>query len=484
MATFPDPWRGLRTPGPTLGPRVIQTGTPEPAAIPGGGMTLDALLARQKALSVQGGPQMGEMISPMQGISYALQEGLHGFQQGMADRHASEASQALGGALSQIDPETGDLPAAARAIVGQLAPEDLLKITQAMVESRRAARELEQKHTWDVQGREDTQQAAADLAAQAQGATSSENRLSREATATQGGLNRTAEQTRLDDQQQAAEDLAVANAGRAKTTAEDTSAREVAAAGSKITAETGARMKAAEALGLKPGTPEWQTYVATGGSPAHVDTPQEKLDKEVEARKAEALKLGMKEGTPEFENYTLTGQIGRRPTMTPTELNLIAEADDKANALSGQVTELTDLITPDETGQSVNDRAYSGAGAGTAQFGARNDPTGLLFDKKRGEATTRLENTISAEAIAGMKALFGTNPTEGERAALLDLQGSKDKSPTERRQIIERTIKVAKIRLQQAKLRAEQLRQGTFAAEQGGPSGSGDQELDDLLKKY
>ena len=58
--------------------------------------------------------------------------------------------------------------------------------------------------------------------------------------------------------------------------------------------------------------------------------------------------------------------------------------------------------------------------------------------------TRLLENMLSDQAVAGLKASFGGNPTEGERAIILSLQGIGAKSVEERGKIIKRAYEAAK----------------------------------------
>ena len=104
MGTFPeDPWAGKRAVTPR-GPRVIKTSADDPAAQPGGGMTLDALMLRQKELAGNKAAMPATMGTPMEGVFYALQKGLEGYQQGKAERDVSTGQQAVGNALSSLGP--------------------------------------------------------------------------------------------------------------------------------------------------------------------------------------------------------------------------------------------------------------------------------------------------------------------------------------------------------------------------------------------
>lgn len=140
--------------------------------------------------------------------------------------------------------------------------------------------------------------------------------------------------------------------------------------------------------------------------------------------------------------------------LTTVDKNAILEADDQVQTGKNAIDMLNQAL-------ALNDKAGSGATAGTQAFLARNDPTGF-FDDAKGAATTDFNNIIKGQALSSMKAIFGGNPTEGERAILLELQGAADKSPTERKTIIERGIELAKRRVMFNMERAKELRSGRY----------------------
>jgi len=127
MGTFPeDPWAGKRAVTPR-GPRVIKTSADDPAAQPGGGMTLDALMLRQKELAGNKAVMPATMGTPMEGVFYALQKGLEGYQQGKAERDVSTGQQAVGNALSSLGPN-GELTPEGKAALSQYDPDMFLKL--------------------------------------------------------------------------------------------------------------------------------------------------------------------------------------------------------------------------------------------------------------------------------------------------------------------------------------------------------------------
>lgn len=184
---------------------------------------------------------------------------------------------------------------------------------------------------------------------------------------------------------------------------------------------------------------------------------------EIDARRQAATELGIDPNSEEGKRYILTGNLpaGDRG-VTAGDREAIRDADDQAQAALAAVDQLQGIIAPGQNnGPSLNDRAGSGSLADWQAWAARNDPTGF-FDDAKGEATTELNNTVLNQALGSLKAIFGAAPTEGERQILLDLQASTDKTPAERKIIVEKGIALANRRLAYNRDRAAELRGGTY----------------------
>ncbi len=217
-----------------------------------------------------------------------------------------------------------------------------------------------------------------------------------------------------------------------------------------------------------------QLYNADNG--AFISAPnagRTKVGEDITSRQAAATDLGLKPGDPAYQSYVLTGKMPRedQSPLTATDKKAILEADEAVAAAENSISALRGILTPGTDGRSLNDKASYGWGAGAQSFLARNDPTGF-FDDDKGQATTELDNIVQTNALQSLKSIFGGNPTEGERAILLDIQGSSSKSPAERKAIFERAITMAERRLAFNQQRAEELRGGTFY-KQGGSNASG-----------
>ena len=191
------------------------------------------------------------------------------------------------------------------------------------------------------------------------------------------------------------------------------------------------------------------------------------------ARRAEsASEFGLSPDDPAYRSYVLTGKMPRedQAPLTATDKKAILEADEMVQSNDTTIQMLRSVLAPGaDGGLSLNDRAGSGATANAQSWMARNDPTGL-FDDSKGEATTELQNVVLGQALSSLKATFGAAPTEGERKILVDLQASTDKTPAERKLIIDRAVAAAERRLTFNQQRADELRGGNFYKPGGGTS--------------
>jgi len=191
-------------------------------------------------------------------------------------------------------------------------------------------------------------------------------------------------------------------------------------------------------------------------------------------RAASAAEFGLSPDDPAYRSYVLTGKMPREDAqpLTATDKKAVLEADEMVQANDSTIQLLQSVLSPGESGQSLNDRAGYGVTAGAQSWLARNDPTGL-FDDEKGQATTELQNVVLNQALANLKATFGAAPTEGERKILVDLQASIDKTPAERKIIVERAITAAQRRMEFNQQRADELRGGQFYKPGGGRSATG-----------
>ena len=138
--------------------------------------------------------------------------------------------------------------------------------------------------------------------------------------------------------------------------------------------------------------------------------------------------------------------------LTAPELKLKAEAEDALGAIGDAMSSLSRAY-------SLNPNTFDGTLASIAQQKILEqtnpkDPRVL--------ATREQQNLLSKGAIANLRTAFGGNPTEGERKALLDLEGIDAKSKEERAIIMKNTYKLLKRRQEREQKRLKDITSGLY----------------------
>jgi len=169
--------------------------------------------------------------------------------------------------------------------------------------------------------------------------------------------------------------------------------------------------------------------------------------------------------------------IGKGKAMSATAQKELIQTDEEVQGGQQAIQALNQAL-------SVNDSAMGFAGAGMVSSVGTLLPEGIR--PKTIDATQNLDNILQSSALPQLKAIFGGMPTEGERKVLLDVQGSSNKSPAVRKEILGRAIKAAEKRIEFSQKKAKSLREGTYFSEQvqdAAPAKS-EPSLDDILNKY
>jgi hypothetical protein len=177
-------------------------------------------------------------------------------------------------------------------------------------------------------------------------------------------------------------------------------------------------------------------------------------------REQAARAYGLDPQSPAGQAFVLTGKMPRedQQPLTATDKKAILEADEMISA-NQQALSLIDQA------KKLSPQAYEGFGAGVRASIVNNTP---FVPGEGAAATTNFDNVVAGQALGQLKAIFGGNPTEGERKILLDLQGSSSKPHAVRMEILQRAEEAARRRLAFNEERAAQLRGGTFYKPQGG----------------
>lgn len=151
--------------------------------------------------------------------------------------------------------------------------------------------------------------------------------------------------------------------------------------------------------------------------------------------------------------------------MSATAQKELFEVTDSISAAQNGIENLRAALNYSKT-------AYDGFGATQ-----RAAVAGNFKDSEAATATAMLNNIVTGNALEMLKATFGGAPTEGERAILLQLQGSANLPRAQREAIYNRAIQMAERRLQSNQAKAEGIRNGSYFQSQQGGGGSGGASL-------
>lgn len=155
---------------------------------------------------------------------------------------------------------------------------------------------------------------------------------------------------------------------------------------------------------------------------------------------------------------------GGESKLSQAEFREVSDQEDVAGAAYSAVKALEDALR-------LNEVAYSGPGA-MLRAKARS---ALPGQSEEADAAILMDSIITEQVLSTLKATFGSAPTEGERKILIEMQASLEKTPEQRRAIIERAIAAAKAKSERARARAESIRSGTFSRPDQQPPQGGQQ---------
>lgn len=184
----------------------------------------------------------------------------------------------------------------------------------------------------------------------------------------------------------------------------------------------------------------------------------------IEQRKTAAASIGLTPDHPAYNAFVLTNKMPREDAqpLTAGDKEAIRAADDAVVSNKAAIDSL-------KRATKLSEQAFTGPAAGVrgyaASFLGEGSDTG-----KAGIATENLTNEVMTNALGQLKAIFGGNPTEGERRILLDLQGSANKPHVVRKAIFDRAIAAAQVRLDANQKRADELRGNTYYKPGNGPA--------------
>ena len=202
--------------------------------------------------------------------------------------------------------------------------------------------------------------------------------------------------------------------------------------------------KQAKDEGFVPGTPEFQSRTA--------ELYQTTLD--AQAARIEALvgQLAIAGGNLAVSRERLETEKEKGKKLTPAEVKLKTDTEDLLAAANQSLKDIQQAykLNPNTFDSSLLDTAQRKLLENTAS----NDPKVV--------ATRTLENLLSKDAIGKLRASFGGNPTEGERAILLQLEGINSKSKEERAAIMRNAYEALKASIARHQKRLNEINAGLY----------------------
>lgn len=178
-----------------------------------------------------------------------------------------------------------------------------------------------------------------------------------------------------------------------------------------------------------------------------------RIERDVAVRRAEGERAGLKDDA--LQTYALTGKMPKEDQqLTAGDRDAIRNYDEAATSAQNVIGALRQA-------KDLSKVSMGGPGAGMIA------KVGAMTGNETAINTVELDNLISGQALDSLRAVFGGNPTEGERKILLDIQGSSSQPDSVRQRIFDRAIKAAESRLKTSQERANELRGGTYYKPRG-----------------
>lgn len=165
-----------------------------------------------------------------------------------------------------------------------------------------------------------------------------------------------------------------------------------------------------------------------------------------------AADKGFIPGTPEFA-AEVKKIIAAGKHLSGTQEKELFEAEDSINAGKSAILALDKAL-------ALSQKAYEGGTASARLTAGRHIPGIKSSDAQ--VASAEYSTLITEQALNSLRAIFGGNPTEGERKILMSLQGSLDMSHAERKPILENAMTAAKRRIQLAQQRMKGIKEGSY----------------------
>lgn len=208
------------------------------------------------------------------------------------------------------------------------------------------------------------------------------------------------------------------------------------------------------------------------------------LDAKARQRMQMAVEYGLDPNSEEGKRFVLTGTLPAADKgVTAGDRQAIRESDDivmQGEATLGLLGQALSLSPQANQGFLSGTRAWLGANLPDNAF------PDFMSSPESGKATIEYDNIIKDQALGQLKAIFGAAPTEGERAILLEIQGSSNQPRDVRENILRRAQAAVQRRVDFNSARAADLRSNDYykTGRRPTPTAPAAPNVDDLLKKY
>jgi hypothetical protein len=218
--------------------------------------------------------------------------------------------------------------------------------------------------------------------------------------------------------------------------------------------------KQAKDEGLTPGTPEFQKRVEKIAD-LNIERQMSAINAALAGITATQANLALSQGKFSLDQEKFRNVKEQQAKLTAPELKLKTETEDIIAAADSAMDSLKKAyaLNPNTFDASFLDKAQRRLLEETGN----KDPKVL--------ATREQENLLTKQVLAGLKAAFGGNPTEGERDILLSVQGIGSKSKEERAFIMKDAFKVLKASRERQNKRLNEITQGLYRETTPAPVG-------------
>ena len=202
--------------------------------------------------------------------------------------------------------------------------------------------------------------------------------------------------------------------------------------------------KQARDEGLKPGTPEFQDRVRAIAA-SNLEAQTAKIDSLLAGMSAAQANLLLAQ-----QKFDYTKQQGTK--LSAAEVKMKSDTEELLGNANQALKDIQQAykLNPNTFDSSLMDKGTRLLLENTSS----NDPKVV--------ATRTMENLLSKEAVGKLRASFGANPTEGERAILLQLEGINSKSREERAAIMRNTYEALKASISRQNKRLNEINAGLY----------------------